>query len=261
MQPFGRPSRSVPMRVGLLVMCIAVGTVACGVGDGGKFERVPSPIPLGLDDTLPSTTIEQTTTSDAATTSIDLAPTSTTISAESVLMYFMSSGQLTAVPVPLTPGPTLFQVIARLQGGPPDGDEFVGLRSAIPSTVQINVTDNRTGVATVDLPPRFFDRIVPSEQRLAIGQIVLTVLNRPTFGQVRFTSGGEPIEVLKGNGELAVPGELLSVRDYESLLDAAPETTTTTTTTAVLDPALQEVVATTSTSLPPFGETTTTSGP
>lgn len=260
MQPLDRIVRSMPARVGALVACITLVTVACGVGDGGKFERVPSPIPLGLDDTLPSTTIEQTTTSDAATTSVDLAPTSTTISSESVLMYFISRGQLTAVPVPLTPGPTLFQVVARLQGGPPDGDEFVGLRSAVPSTVLIDATDDRTGVATVDLPPRFFDRIVPSEQRLAIGQIVLTVLNRPTFGQVRFTSDGEPIEVPKGNGELALPGELLSVRDYENLLDAQPETTTTTSST-IVDPALQEALNTTSTTLPPFGETTTTGGP
>jgi hypothetical protein len=172
-------------------------------------------------------------------------------------MYFISSGQLTEVPVPLTPGPTLFQVIARLQGGPPDGDEFVGLRSAVPATVLIDVTDNRTGVATVELPPRFFDRIVPSDQRLAIGQIVLTLLHRPSLGQVRFTSGGEAIEVPKGTGELADAGELLSVRDYESLLDSPPDTTTTTTSTTAPGVGAIEA-ATTSSSDPPAGETTTT---
>jgi hypothetical protein len=237
---------------------LALFTVACGVGEGSKFERVASPIPLGLDDTLPPTTIEQTTTSDAVTTSSDQATTSTISTSESVLMYFISRGQLTKVPVPLTPGPTLFQVIARLQGGPPEGDEFVGLRSAVPATVLIDVTDDRTGVASVDLPPRFFDRIVPSEQRLAIGQIVLTLLNRPSFGQVRFTSDGEPIEVPKGSGELAEAGELLSVRDYESLLDSPPDTTSTTTTTIVPIGGQENLVDTTIAA--PADGTTTTGG-
>ena len=247
---------SLPRRIGLLAALLALVTVACGVGEGSKFERVASPIPLGLDDTLPPTTIEQTTTSDAVTTSSDQATTSTISTSESVLMYFISRGQLTKVPVPLTPGPTLFQVIARLQGGPPEGDEFVGLRSAVPATVLIDVKDDRTGVASVDLPPRFFDRIVPSEQRLAIGQIVLTLLNRPSFGQVRFTSDGEPIEVPKGSGELAEAGELLSVRDYESLLDSPPDTTTTTTTT-IAPIAGQENLVDTTIAAPDDGTTTT----
>lgn len=248
---------SLPRRIALLAALLALFTVACGVGEGSKFERVASPIPLGLDDTLPPTTIEQTTTSDAVTTSSDQATTSTISTSESVLMYFISRGQLTKVPVPLTPGPTLFQVIARLQGGPPEGDEFVGLRSAVPATVLIDVTDDRTGVANVDLPSRFFDRIVPSEQRLAIGQIVLTLLNRPSLGQVRFTSEGEAIEVPKGSGELAEAGELLSVRDYESLLDSPPDTTTTTTTTAAVPVAGQESLVDTTIAAPADGTTTT----
>jgi hypothetical protein len=256
MQPARHPSDSVALRVGLLAALVALATVACGVGQGSNFERVPSPIPLGLDDPLPSTTTTTTTTiPDAVTTSVDEATTTTIITSELVLMYFISSGQLTGVPVPLTPGPTLFQVIARLQGGPPEGDEFVGLRSAVPATVTIEVTDDRTGIATVDLPSRFFDLIVPSEQRLAIGQIVLTLLNRPSLGQVRFTSDGEDVEVPKGSGEQADAGELLNLLDYENLLDSQPETTTTTTTTVA--PALQEAVET-STSLP-LEETTTTS--
>jgi hypothetical protein len=252
------PSKHLLTRVVLLVVGITGVTVACGVGEGSEFERVPSPIPLGLDETLPPTTLETTTTTDAVTTSSGFEQTTTTVSSESVLMYFISRGQLTAVPVPLTPDPTLFQVVARLQGGPPAGDEFVGLRSAVPQTVLIDVIDDRTGVATVVLPPRFFDRIVASEQRLAIGQIVLTLLNRPSFGQVRFESGGEPIEVPKGSGELAEAGEALSVGDYDNLL-LAPSATTSTSST-VPNPATPVEVATTST-LPLFDTTTSSSNP
>ena len=64
-----------------------------------------------------------------------------------------------------------------LQEGPPAGDLGVGIRSAVPTKVEalINVTEDGSGVATVELPPGFFEQIPQEDQLLAIGQLVLTI--------------------------------------------------------------------------------------
>jgi hypothetical protein len=47
---------------------------------------------------------------------------------------------------------------------------------------------------------------------------------------VRFTLGGVPTGVPRGNGEIAQPGESLTKLDFDNLLVNAPPSTTSTTT-------------------------------
>ena len=62
---------------------------------------------------------------------------------------------------------------------------------------------------------------------------MLTLINRPGIGQVRFTLDGVPMRVPGGEGLQSGPGEAVSLQDYESLLrDPGSTTTTATTTTA-----------------------------
>ena len=107
-------------------------------------------------------------------------------------------------------------------------------RTAVPTQdlAPLNVTEDGSGVATVDLPANFYDTIKQEDQGLAIGQIVLTVTEVGRIGQVRFTQAGVPIGVPRGSRELSQPGEPLAPRDYQELL-ASPTATTTTTTTVV----------------------------
>ncbi len=86
-------------------------------------------------------------------------------------------------------------MLEALQEGPPAGDLGVGIRSAVPTKVEalINVTEDGSGVATVELPPGFFEQIPQEDQLLAIGQIVLTITEVGGIGQVLFVQNGSPL--------------------------------------------------------------------
>ncbi len=112
-------------------------------------------------------------------------------------------------------------LVALLEQPGPAADEF-GLRTALPRDLRIGVRDGRNGIATVDLPDGFFERIATFDQRLAVGQIVLTLVERPGIGQVRFTRDGAPYPVPRGSGELARGGEALSRLDYLTLVAGPP---------------------------------------
>ena len=221
-------------RRGLLLAAALTAIVGCGAPDNGEVRSVGE-VPWGLDTVAPSSTSTTTTTiPDQTTTSA--VPVST-IATEDVHLYFISAGQLISVDVPLVRGPSAGQVIAALLNGPPAGDTGLGLRSALSPAAIIRVGDDSTGVATVDLPIGFFDAIPTTDQRFAIGQIVLTVLDRPGFGQVTFSQQGQPVSVPLGSNEPAPPGRNLTRLDYATLLQSAsprPSTTTGTTTTVAV---------------------------
>ena len=97
-----------------------------------------------------------------------------------------------------------------------------------------SVVESGTGFVTVDMAGEAFQRIDPADQRSAIGQLVLTLTERPGIGQVRFTLDGEPMRVPRRDGLQSEPGESVSRLDYQSLLDlVAPGTTVPVDTAAV----------------------------
>ena len=102
-------------------------------------------------------------------------------------------------------------------------------RSPRKALAPLNVTEDGSGVATVDLPANFYDTIKQEDQVFAIGQIVLTLTELGRIGQVRFTQAGVPIGVPRGSRELSQPGEPLPPRDYQELLESVATDTTTTT--------------------------------
>ena len=105
----------------------------------------------------------------------------------------------------------------------------IGLRSLLPVDLVNTVVESGTGYVTVDLVGDEFERIDPADQRGAIGQLVLTLTQRPGVGQVRFTTDGELQRVPRGDGLQSEAGEPVSRQDYLSLLDIVePETTTVT---------------------------------
>ncbi len=76
--------------------------------------------------------------------------------------------------------------------------------------------------------------VKPEDQRVAIGQIVLTLTEVGRIGQVRFTQDGHDIGVPRGSGDLSEPGQALPPRDFQELLQTTATTTTTTTTTTTI---------------------------
>jgi hypothetical protein len=223
------------MRTRVIALCVLIGAVAaaCSVIDDGKVQRVDPP--NELTDTLPPTTTTiATTTSEQATSTTGLETTTTAVQAKSVQLFYIASGKLSPVTGQLPAQFLLFQLLAQLQEGPPRGPLGSGLRSAVPKSVAIDASPDGSGIAQVVLPQGFFDTIPAVDQRLAIAQIVMTLLeNTPGVGQVAFN-----LQVSGPGGELIQPGQLLTRSDYAPLLassgasgqpDVANGTTTSTT--------------------------------
>jgi spore germination protein GerM len=120
--------------------------------------------------------------------------------------------------------------MAALLGGPPEGGLGTGLRSALPEDAEISVL-SEAGIATVDLPATIFETLDPLDQRLMLGQIVLTLTDRPGVGPVVFTIAGEPTRVYRGDASLTEPGQAVSRDDYLVLLTGGAVATATTATT------------------------------
>ena len=170
--------------------------------------------------TSTSTTTTPPTTVDPATTTTTVI-TATTIATDDVTLYFISGGQLKGYPRVLAKPATTNQVLTALQEGPPAGDPGVGIRSAVPTKqkASINVTEDNSGVATVELPLGFFEQIPTEDQLSAIGQIVLTITEVGGVGQVLFVQNGQPLGVPRRSGGFSNGSEPLSRRDYEELLN------------------------------------------
>lgn len=222
------------VRVLILSVVLVVVAMACGIPDSGDVARIPANKIEALNATVPTTATTTTTTTVPVTTLVPTtttqpAITATTIAQQEFTLYFISGGILRPLTRVLSKGASAYEVIRSLQDGTPAGD--VGLRSAVPpygvSPLSVSAEDG-SGVATVDLPANFFQIVQPPEdQRLAIGQIVLTLTQISGIGQVLFTQGGNGIGVPRGAGDLSQAGVPLPARDYTELLQA-PTTTTTT---------------------------------
>lgn len=224
-------NRLTTISVGLVALL-----VACGIPDSGQVSPVNND--LGpLDDTIPTTTTTTPPTTIEPTTTTTPAITTTTIATEDETLYFISGGILVPFTRLLRKGATASEVLEALQEGPPPGDIGVGLRTAVPTKdkADLTVSEDGSGVATIDLPSDFFEPSIISQedQRLAVGQIVLTLTEVGRIGQVRFTQAGVPIGVPRGSRELSQPGEPLPPRDYQELLESPVTTTTTSTPTTV----------------------------
>ncbi len=203
----------------VVALALAVTLVACGVPGVGEFEQIDDgEIPYGLAETTttrPSTTT--TTSRPPLSTSTTIAETTTTVALEDVRLYFLTGLQLVPIQRSLAAPATPSRVLAALVEGPPSGELGVGLRTALPSTFDIEVTVER-GVVTVDLPAGYVDQIPASEQRRAIAQMVLTLSVLPRASFVVFLEDGEPLAVPRGRGDLSEPGEPVTYEDYEPLL-------------------------------------------
>jgi hypothetical protein len=223
-------------RLAIICGALVALLVACGIPDSGDVSRIPDEHLGALDDSLPTTTTTTPPTTIEPTTTTIPELTTTTIATEDVTLYFISGGILRALTTVLAKDASANEVLYALQNGPPVGDIGAGLRTALPTKEEalLTVSEDGSGVATVDLPANFYDFVNTEEQPLAIGQIVLTLTdNVRRVGQVRFTKAGEPIGVPRGAGDFSQPGQPLPPRDYLDLLEGPVVTTTTTTTSTV----------------------------
>ncbi|MFZ9291654.1 MAG: GerMN domain-containing protein [Ilumatobacteraceae bacterium] len=218
----GRRPRTPRRRTGRAVRAAAslaaiAGLVGCGVPSEGVVETVPAAeVPYGLAET---TTTSSSTSVAPADTSVPPGPPDgePEIVAELATLHFVAGDRIVETIAELVSPATETQVLAALVAGPPPGDSGVGLRSAVPATLVVDLSVAR-GVATLDVDRAFLEALTPVDQRLAIAQLVLTLTRRPGIGQVVVAESGTPIAVPRGNGSLAPAGTPVSYDDYSRLL-------------------------------------------
>jgi spore germination protein GerM len=193
----------------LFSLILAVGASACSVNSASEFVEVDqSEIPFDLS--APETT--------AITTTVPIAAQTTVAGAvyEIVDLYFIKNNQLLNVQLEIG-GPTNPQnVFAALIAGLPDP-----AHSKVTSLLPANLTaiiEVQGGVANINLQSGILDSLAPSQQRLAIAQISLTLTSQPGIGQVTFSVNGKPIGVPRGKGDIAAAGIPVAFDDYKMLI-------------------------------------------
>jgi hypothetical protein len=193
------------------------------VSAGESFETIaPQEIPFGLDQPL-STAASTTTTTEPPTDPDGSATTTSPVQTEPVNVYFvLGLDRLQRLTVQFASPVELLQVLALLADGPPS-EQSIGLRSAVRAGLVVDLFSER-GVAQVDLRGSVLNQLAPRDQRLAIAQIVLSVLGSARgVGQVSFTIDGEAAEIgIPPDYTLSRPGQPLAFADFESLLSGRP---------------------------------------
>ena len=191
--------------------CSALLLGACSVPKSGPFETISNDdIPFGLN--AAQTTAPQSATE---TTVTNLDPPGTVY--EMVDLYFIRNATVTKVQRSIISPLDANGALAALTEGLTDDSTTVGLRSAIPASLEARVDVDR-GVATVNATRAFLNSLSAVDQRLAIAQIVLTLTSRPGIGQVMFYVDGKAIAVPRGRGDLSGAGDAVTFDDYANII-------------------------------------------
>ena len=201
-------------RVVLPSMLLIAVLSSCAVPSSGSYQQVSNAdIPFGLSS--PQTTIPQTTTTVSDPNSTESLPIAVS---EPVDLFFISNSRIIKVQRNVASPANPAQALSSLVEGPSTSPEFVGLRTALPTTFTARVDVTR-GVAQVDATRAFLNSLSGLDQKLAIAQIVLTLTSRPGVGQVLFSVEGKLISVPRGRGDSVASGIAVTFDDYASLIN------------------------------------------
>jgi len=202
----------------IIALFLTASIASCGVPRASEVMQLPqSELPTELNQ-QPTTTTTSTTVAEDASAKETQQPSAEVLS-EPVELYYISDDRLLATTQSIVSPATISQVLAALVAGPPSGDNGLGLRSALPISLNAEI-DISKGVAQINTTAEFLTSLSPIDQRLAIAQLVLTFTRRPGVGQVIFTVDEQEVAVPRGRGDLAKPGTTVSFDDYSSLIVA-----------------------------------------
>lgn len=208
-------------RLALLCLAVASLTAACAIGGSDQVEEVDADLLGGLNEP----TAETSTPDGSDPPSSSTPGSTTTVPTETVRLYFIEGSQLRAVDVEIPVGTSLRGQLSVLEEGPPADYADAGVRTALVPGLISGVARWDTDGARVTLDSDLFAGVDGADQRLMIGQIVLSLTDRPDFDRVSFTLDGEPLEVFLRDNTLSEPGEAVGRTDYAVLLTDAPTRT------------------------------------
>lgn len=200
-------------------LLVATAVAGCGVTTDPKARAIArEDVRFGLlDTTTTTTTVPPTTVAPPSTTSTTSAPaTTSTIPTEPLLLYFVRNGKLiTEVrTLPVVDKAARIGVEATLDQlviGP----TTTGAQTFILPEVLSAVLSVGAGTARVALGPTYF-ALPPEQQVLALGQVVLTLTERPGIGRVLFRLPNDlPADFWKG--DTTITSSEVSAEDYRVL--------------------------------------------
>lgn len=193
----------------LVAMCslTAMVAVGCGIGDQSNAHVFPiDEVPAGiLDGQATTTTIGGSTTTTTATLA----------SPVKYRLFFKRDGLLEEVNRSASDELELDKIPAQLAGGLTPTERSKGYRTAIERSSMINRIRLTGTMAEVDLNTDF-GQIPRGDQVFAIGQITLTLTDRPEINWVRFTMLNTSILVPRG--DLVQTDSALQADDFKELL-------------------------------------------
>ncbi len=208
-----RPGLRLWSMVAVLACACTLMVAACGVGAQSQAHVFSSgEVPSGILDRsfTPTTTAGGTTTTLTPMTSYRL--------------FFVRGGSLYEVTRTFVGVPSLSTVIEALTQGPTTSEAQAGFRSALGNATVVSSVEANGALAEVDLARSFSD-IPRSDQTLAIGQITMTLTDRPDVLRVQFTQVNVTIDVPKGDGSLT--HEPVGADDFKARVNLPTPPTTT----------------------------------
>ena len=230
------------MRRSLGMTLIAVAVMAgCSIGETERVEEVDADQLGGLDEATSSTTTTSPPAGSDAPTSTTTPGSTTTVATETIRLYFVEGSQLVAYDAEVPEDAELRRRLDLLEEGPPPQLADAGWRTALPPDLITGTALWGSDGVTVRLDDDLFNSVEDSDQRLMVGQIVLTLTDQPGIDRVDFTLDGEPLAVFLRNNTLSEPGEAVREGDYEVLLAATPLRPQTTSSAATsVEPVVGE---------------------
>jgi hypothetical protein len=203
--------------LGVVCLALAVSAAGCAIGGSDRVEEVDADLLGGLDEPTSSTTAPG---SSEPSTSSSIPGSTTTVAMQQIRLYFIQGSQLVYYDAEVPENAELRRRIDLLEEVPPElADE--GVRTAVLPDLVSGVARWGSDGVTVRFDGDQFAAIDDSDQRLMVGQLVLTLTAQPGIDRVDFTRDGEPQEVFLRDNTLGRPGQPVRSGDYDVLLSGA----------------------------------------
>ena len=191
-------------RLGIVCVVLTFAAAGCGIGGSDHVEEV-DPGLLGELNEPTSTSTPPASSEPTTSSSMPEGPT-TTVEMERIRLYFIQGSELVYYDSVVPENAELRRRIDLLDEVPAELAE-AGVRTALPPELVRGVA--RWGTDGV------------TDQRLMVGQLVLTLTGQPGIARVDFTRDGAPLAVFLRANTLGRPGEPVRRGDYDVLLAGA----------------------------------------
>lgn len=217
-------------RLGVVCVVLTVAAAGCGIGSSDRVDEVDSGLLGGLNE--PTSTSTPPASSEPSTSSSTPVGPTTTVEMESIRLYFIQGSELVYYDAEVPENAELRRRIDLLDEVPAEL-AGAGVRTAVLPDLVTGVARWGSDGVTVHLDSDRFAQIEDSDQRLMVGQLVLTLTDQPGIDRVDFTRDGDPLAVFLRDNTLSRPGQPVREGDYDVLLagPALPSVDISTSTT------------------------------